>query len=171
MWIDTFIPYGSEERLADAYNRCMSQAQSEWVLLLDHDVYLATNPIWHKICSACIKKVPCDVGMLTCVTYGRNGFDLAKPQSDNVETNMLYAGIMYNKYGTELGEIENYRRAGFFMLVRKTAWVTTPFRDMGRGVDKIDHDFCKRLMENNWRIMIMKGLYMYHHKHRSRIKK
>jgi GT2 family glycosyltransferase len=170
MWIDTFIPYGPEQQLAEAYNRCMHMAQSDWVLLLDHDVYLATNPVWYKICSACIEKVDSSVAMLTCVTYGRNGFDLPVTQSDDIERNMLYAGRIYNEYGHQLENVENYRRAGFFMLVRKTAWIQFPFRDQGRGVNKIDHDFCKRILDSGLTIKVMKGLYVYHRKHRKRSK-
>jgi len=160
--ITTYIPYGINENLANAYNQCILAADTEWVLLLDHDVFISLNPKWYEMCLKAIENVDDSVGMITCLEYGRNGFDIEGPNSDCLEVHIEYAREVYKKYGNTLVEADDSKMAGFFMLVRKSLNKKYPFLSMGKGVNKIDHNFCKRIMEDDYKIMIMKGLYVYH---------
>ena len=162
MWIDIRIPYGPNHQLAKAYNKAMSESVSEWVILLDHDVYLALNPHWYEMCVNAAKTVSEDVGMITCVTYNRNGFDLVVDKTDDISIQQQYAYQLFQKYGDELEEANTHKLAGFFMLVRKSTWENIKFEDQGKGVNKIDHNWCKRVMDSGQKIMLMKGLYIFH---------
>lgn len=161
-WIDVKVPYESNDGLAIAYNRAMKTSKAKWVLLLDHDVFLACNPHWYDMCLHVVNTVDNSVGMITCVTYGRNGFDLSVANTSDLNQHLEWARELYGRHHNTLIEAENHRRAGFFMLVRKEAWQRVRFRDMGQGVDKIDHDFCRRLIGTGHKIMIMRGLYVMH---------
>lgn len=160
--IEVHIPYALDGDLAREYNTTVHNANTDWVLLLDHDVFVSLNPLWYRMCIDAVNSVGNSVGMITCVEYGRNGFDLEVPNVGDIDTQIQYAKELYRKYGNELVEVENYRRAGFFMLVRKDIVDRFPFLSQGKGVNKIDHDFCRRITEAGYRIMIMKGLYVYH---------
>ena len=72
MWIDVKIPYEPDDKLAEAYNRAMVNTTAPWVLLLDHDVFLALNPHWYEMCLEVVERVDNDVGMITCVTNGNS---------------------------------------------------------------------------------------------------
>lgn len=161
--ITVFTPYGMNQKLAEAYNHCMHISDTEWTLLLDHDVFLACNPLWYRLCLDATENCSSDTGLITCVTYNRNGFDLKVKNSSDLYHHINYAGMIYHQNKNALVESEDYKRPGFFMLIRKSAWIDVGgFKDQGKGVNKVDHDFCRRLKERNYKIMIMSGLYVYH---------
>lgn len=162
--IDVRIPYGIGGTLAEAYNEAMQSSKQDWVLLLDHDVFLALNPYWYEMCCAAVKAHP-SAGAFTCVTYGRNGFDEDQTPTDDINTHQQIAHDIYNKYGNINESVNAYQLPGFFMLVNKSVWKSIGgFKTQGKGVNKIDHDFFRRVLEGNYHIYIMKGLYVYHKK-------
>jgi GT2 family glycosyltransferase len=163
MWIDVKIPYEPEKRLANAYNRAMENTTAEWVLLLDHDVSLV-NPLWYDMCLKGIQNVEGkNAGLITCVTSGktRSPQQIEKENSSNIEDHIEIALKQYQSYRTIVKE-NNMTITGFFMLIRKSAWEQIKFRHSKNGIDKIDIDFSKRLLEAGFTIWVMPGLYVYH---------
>ena len=175
MWIEAKVPYAYRETLADAYNRAMKTSKANWVLLLDHDIFLASNIHWYKILLKGIKQVDVNkTGLITCVTSGRGSL----PQGSNVteekvrhpdiRIHLQEADRLYKKYGTEVKEINSYHIAGFFMLINKSVWEKIKFSSeaSNNGIDKIDHDYCRKLLNNEYKIYVMPGLYVYHMRYR-----
>jgi len=170
MWIDVKIPYGPDGQLAEAYNRAMLNTTAPWVLLLDHDVFLSCNPHWYAICLEAIGKAEEDsaVGLLTCVTNGCSD----RPQGPGVEitkipdidTHVDIAHQLYKTHGSSIKRVDSFYIAGFFMLVNWKVWRILKFQHQGKGVNKIDQDYCKRLLANGHSIYTMPGLYVYHRK-------
>ena len=169
MFIDVYIPYALDGNLAECYNDIMAESLSEWVLIVEHDVFLACNPHWYEMCVVAVEKAPTNMGLITCVTSSRKIRDLRpqgatfrRPGCDDLNEHVKMAKRNYKKHGNEI-EVHNTKyMAGFFMLVRKTAWRKVKFEDQGKGVHKVDHAFCKALMEAGYTIGVMKGLYVYH---------
>lgn len=158
MWIDVKIPYEPQERLAEAYNRAMATSQAAWVLLLDHDVYVALNPLWYDICLQTIEQLSNQpVGLITCRECG-NYDDYDVRLNHYVE----HAKEEYEQ-GLRLRRIERPEEvAGYFMLVNHRAWMISQFRGVGKGVNKVDHDFARRLIEKNYKLYMIEGLWVYH---------
>ena len=71
MYIEIQIPYGTEQRLADAYNQALINGTSEWILFLDHDVFLC-NPRWYDMCVTAIDTLSVDP-QAACITCERAG--------------------------------------------------------------------------------------------------
>jgi len=169
--IEAKIPYGLNESLADAYNKAMESANTDWVLLIDHDVLLC-NPYWYEMCLNAINKVEDNTGLITCVTNYLEGFKGVKrynvqsadivETSGDIEKHIEVARKLYEKYGSDLKEISTHKVAGFFMLINKRIWKTIKFKDAGKGVGMIDHFYCKRLLNSGFKIYEMPGLYVFH---------
>lgn len=174
MWIDVKIPYEPKGKLAEAYNRAIVSSKAPWVLLLDHDVFLGLNPHWYDMCLETIKSVPINkVGMISCVTNGNVGRaqePYIHDKTPDIDEQVLLAKAAYDKYGLTLQKAENKYLAGYFMLVNRKAWQHIRFQNQDKGVNKVDHDFCQRLLDGGWEIMVMKGLYVYHRKHVRKLK-
>jgi len=64
--IDVRIPFEPGGKLGWDYNRVMNESKNDWVLLLDHDIFLALNPHWYMICQRVIKECKDDVGAFGC---------------------------------------------------------------------------------------------------------
>ena len=158
--LETKIPYVSSGALGEEYNRLMSEAKTDWVLFLDHDVLLC-NPHWYQICKKAIEQFP-DAGMFTCYTNAIScKYQKTKAPSSkaSIWEHLKFGEEVFNKGGfwcTPVGVI-----SGFFMLVSKKAW-----EDVGgfpaNGFFKEDRGFSGRLLKKKYRIMRMNGLYVYH---------
>lgn len=165
------IPYDPNGDLAKGYNRAMKEAKVDWVLLIDHDVFLACNPYWFSICATAIDKAEKigNIGMITAVTSGKkNHPQLADipEKTNNIDENIEIARQLYLKHGSNIREVTSRKIAGFFMLIKKSVWKEIGFRDQNNGIFFIDYDFTNRLYENGYRVYIMPGLYIYHKKMR-----
>lgn len=165
------IPYDPGGDLAKGYNRAMEESKADWVLLIDHDVFLACNPYWFQVCSAAIDKAESlkDVGLLTCVTSGKKKHpqiaDIPE-KTNNIDENMEIARQLYFKHDSNIRQVNSCEIAGFFMLIKKSVWKEIKFRSQNKGIFFIDYDFSRRLCDSGYKIYIMPGLYMYHKKTR-----
>jgi len=164
MWIEVKIPYEPKRKLAFAYNRAMISSVTQWVLLLDQDVFLC-NPLWYKMCLDAIKQLKgTKAGLVACVTSGPRQKSLQKAssiESDNIEDHISIAQQVYQEHRNELIQV-HIPVTGFFMLIKRQAWKKVKFQAMNRGVGGVDIDFSKRLLEAGYSIWLMKGLYVYH---------
>lgn len=165
MWIDTKIVYEPGKQLAEAYNRAMRNTSAEWVLFLDHDLFLC-NPHWYEMSLNAVKQVGKNAGWITCKCNRiGNKCQLYQPQQDS--NDILYhievAKKVYRKCGNEVVEVQKGNFSGFFILTSKTVWKKVGgFRHQGKGLSKVDIDYCKRVQAAGYKLYIMPGLYMYH---------
>ncbi len=171
--IRVVTPFDLKGDLASAYNHEMSISDTDWVLLLDHDIFLACCPHWYEMCIEAINTVEDKVGLITCVTnylYGFGGSKISEfsqkaeieIRTGNIEDHIKVAKQLYLKHGNKLEHIKDYKVAGFFMLVRKDIWQVLKFQSIGTGFDGIDWNYCKRLLDRGYKIMKMPGLYVFH---------
>ena len=167
MRIDVKIPYGLNHRLAEAYNVCVEESMTDWVLLLDHDVFLSCNPYWYQICLRAIEQVDDITGMITCVcnppnikrrTQNPDIYDF----STDIEKHVQISKKLWEKHGIRLRRVNDYKIAGFFMLIRKSAWENVKFKEQGKVEDKIDWRFAEGLIKKGYKIYELPGLYVYH---------
>ena len=179
MWndkhIEVRIPCSKDNNLAAIYNSALSDCRSDWVLFLDHDVFLC-NPHWYKICLealAALKQDPM-AACIGCVcggerhrhTMASNGFPNA-----NIEDHIEISRGEYFKYGNTLQRIHQHI-PGFFMLLRTSVARQINFRQVKRGrINNIDVDFGNRLLEAGYHIYTMPGLYIYHRRGMKHLKK
>ncbi len=171
--IEARIPYGLDGDIVGAYNSAMESAKTDWVLLLDQDLFLA-NPYWYTMCLDAINKVGPKVGLITCVAnaiFGKGETQRTSEKSqqaeieivsNDVENHIEVAKQLYLKYGTKLERVRDYKNAGFFMLVKKEIWEGLQFKSIDTGVQGVDWNYCKRLLANGYEIYRMPGLYVYH---------
>jgi len=166
MFIEVKIPY-EPGNLALAYNRAMETAKSDWVLLLDHDVFIACNKNWYDILLEVVNRVDEKAGLITCVCYkvaGKNPPQKAEIylNSYDIRNHIKIANYLFRKYGIQLVELDTHKIAGMFMLVNKKAWQKVKFRNVRNDIYFIDWDFCKRLREAGYKIYLLPGLYVFH---------
>jgi GT2 family glycosyltransferase len=166
--IDVRIPYEPGGRLGFDYNRIMKETPHNWVLFLDHDIFLALNPHWYYIAQqALIANDGGKVGMFTCKTNinhkGTGQFDENSPQTDCIEDHRQYAKTAWDTYQLKTESID--KASGFFMLVNKSAWHSVG-GFIGQGLFREDWTFSRRLKNAGFSILCLQGLYVYHARHR-----
>jgi GT2 family glycosyltransferase len=166
MWIDTKIVYEPGRELAKAYNRAMESTLAEWVLFIDHDVFLSTNPLWHQMSLNAIEHLKDKkVGWITAKTNRiGNKSQLYPVQNDSDDLNQ-HIDIASKLYREKAGVIlpAKGNLSGFFILTNKTAWQSVGgFKDQGKGLSAIDNVYSKELRAKGFGLYVMEGLYLYH---------
>jgi GT2 family glycosyltransferase len=167
MWIDVVIPYAPDGDLAEVYNRALRQGKSEWVLFLDHDIFLATNPRWYEMCVKVIQELKDpNAAAIGCMEGGR----VQHNESQVIDHHILRARRLYKRFGTEL-ERRDKHVIGYFMLLRREVAKEIGFRKQNNGINNIDIDFGTRLLNEGYTIYRMRGLYVYHRRGTKHLKK
>jgi len=163
LWIDVKIPF-STNGLAYAYNRGMRTTKAEWVLFLDHDLFIC-NPHWYEMCIHAIRQVGDQTGWITCVTnrIGNPGQKAPEPPtSNNIEDHILYARRLYKVFGNEVMRVKG-ALSGFFILTNKTAWKKAGgFNERRKRLLGVDNDYSRALSRAGYMHYSMPGLYFYH---------
>jgi glycosyltransferase involved in cell wall biosynthesis len=165
LWIDVQIPYEPNKKLAYAYNRAMENTTAEWVLFLDHDLFIC-NPHWYQMCLTAIEVLKGkDVGWITarCNRIACPPQRVKPPEdSDDIKYHIGIAKQLYQKFGNQLTKTDALL-SGFFILTSKAAWWRAGgFKDVGKGISQIDNDYSRRIMEAGFEQYVMDGLYFYH---------
>ncbi|KKM91172.1 hypothetical protein LCGC14_1231200 [marine sediment metagenome] len=173
--ITVCIPYESGRRLAVAYNRAMKQAQTEWVLLLDWDLFIC-NPYFYDMCVYAAEQIGrYQTGWITCVT-NRIGApqqrEKGAPKSNDVAEHTLYAKELFRQHSKIDGHgrlvqtrVERIPGAlsGFFILTNKTAWKKCGgFDEDRKRLLGVDNRYSRALSRAGFAHYYMPGLYMYH---------
>ena len=167
LWIDVKIPYEPNNRLADAYNRAMESTSAEWVLFLDHDLFIC-NPHWYEMCLNTIKQLEGKrVGWITA-RCNRIACPVQKytldERSNDIIRHIEIAKELYKKEGNRIIQYtEDYPLGGFFILTNKAAWSAVGgFKDVGIGIFSVDNKYDKDLRKKDFGLFLMMGLYFYH---------
>jgi GT2 family glycosyltransferase len=173
MWIDVSIPYSETNQLAEAYNRALKNSSAEWILFLDHDVFLC-NPLWYEMCLEAIKNLKADplAACVGCAAGGQrhrrtmdNGF---VPNAD-IEYHIKESKKQYAEYEGTLQKWDEYM-AGYFLLLKREVAEKIGFHQVNSSINNIDQDFGTRLLEAGYHIYFMPGLYVYHRRGMKRLK-
>ncbi len=162
--IDVRIPFRSQAKLGEEYNHIMSETNCDWVLFLDHDIFLC-NPHWYLLCEKAIAKDK-NAGLFTCWVNNKGktmqrAFDC--PETTDIEDHTKYAKNLFEKFKYDITEID--RASGMFLLVNKSKWKKVG-GFLGEGIFQEDWNFSKRLKDAGIKIYRIDGLYVYHRRDR-----
>ena len=168
-WIQVAMPYEPGQRLAYAYNRAMATAAAEWVLFLDHDLFIC-NPLWYEMCLEATETAPADAGWITAVTnrignknqkaISKNGLQL--PDTEDLQAHCSYAQVLYKEWGNELVRCKG-AMSGFFILTSRTAWRKCGgFNEKRKRLLGVDNHYSRSLSLVGYRYYKLPGLYFYH---------
>lgn len=162
----TIVPYTKDKDLGTFYNNAL-RVVGNWVLFVDHDVFLATNSSWYGICSEAINQVKNNAGIITCTT-NRIGCswqrDNNAPKSTCIEEHQKYAIQLYQEKGLGIMDVTRQARtkklSGFFMLTNKKVWEKTG--GFVSGFYGVDNYYGEKVIQAGFRIYLISGLYLYH---------
>ena len=162
--IQVMIPYDANGQLAAAYNRAMVRATSEWVLFIDHDLFLC-NRHWYQMCIEAINQVGHDTGWISAVTNrigNPNQRVEGAPMSHDLVEHCDFAKNLYYKYGTKVERCKG-AMSGFWILTNKYAWKKCGGFDEGRKrLLGVDNKYSQALSMAGFKHYKMPGLYVYH---------
>jgi len=173
--ITVYIPYQPGRRLAQAYNKAMSDSPTEWVLFLDWDLYNC-NSYWYDMCSYAIRKLRKEkVGWITCVC-NRIGAPQQRapnpPQNHDVIDHINYSKKLFYEHSRvdEKGVLKETLVAripgalsGFFILTNKTAWKASGgFDESKKRLMGVDNRYSRALSRAGYLLYCIPGLYFYH---------
>jgi GT2 family glycosyltransferase len=165
--LDIRVPYATDKNLGKEYNRILAESTSDWVLLLDHDVFLALNRKWYEICVHTMLNH--SSALATCWT-NKGGSALpwiAHPETEPIADLNFHKAMskqIFNTHGFSVTPIK--KATGFFMLINKKDWQEVGGFP-GKGMVQEDWGYCDKLNEAGKKIVRMDGLYVYHMKARS----
>lgn len=167
--IDVRIAYEPGGRLGQDYNRIFSETPHQWVLLIDHDILLNTNPLWYTICQRAIEQHP-DTGMFSCLTNAHHRTPQrikSSPGGLAADDHQAFARKIWeeNRYRCDLVQ-PGTNLAGFFMLISTDAWKSVGGFP-GNGMFEEDWAFTQRLHQAGIPVRIMRGLYVLHAQRRT----
>lgn len=164
--IDVRIPYEPGGKLGEDYNRIMKETSHNWVLFLDHDVFLSLNPNWYHICQQVIENEK-KVGMFTCKTNAHHSNtgqqDPDAPKDSDLLQHLEFSKKVWGENQYSCSKIDKI--SGFFMLVNKKAWEKAGGFP-GKAMFKEDWDFSRKVKKAGYELKIINGLYVYHMKKR-----
>lgn len=164
--IDVRVPFEPGGKLGADYNRIMMETPYNWVLFLDHDLFLC-NPHWYLLCQRAIEQYP-GAGMFSCWTnnLGRTQQrDPNSPQCHDLQAHIAHARSVFeiNQYSCTAID----KASGMFLLISKAAWAQVGGFP-GVGIFKEDWDFSRKLTRAGLPIYRIDGLYVYHLRDRKR---
>lgn len=163
--IDIRIPYRPGAQLGAEYNSIMEETNCDWVLFLDHDVFLC-NPHWYLMCSKAIEADP-DAGLFTCWTNNIGNTmqkDHGAPQSDDICVHIAHARMMFDKYKYSITRID--KASGMFFLINKAKWEKVGGFP-GVAIFSEDWKFTKKMTKMGISLYRIDGLYVYHRRDRT----
>jgi len=163
--IQVQIPYDTTGHLASAYNRAMERATSEYVLFIDHDLFLC-NKHWYEMSILAIDKLKGKPwGWISAVT-NRIGNPAQKsmeaPLNNNLEDHCRYAHKLYQQHGSKVERCKG-AMSGFWILTNKTAWAACGgFNEERKRLQGVDNHYSQSLNRAGFAHYRMPGLYVYH---------
>lgn len=164
--IDVKIPFSVDNKLAEAYNTALRESCTDWVLFLDHDVFLC-NPLWYEICLTTVNSLSCidpKAALVGCASGGSRHKGHMRENGDpvaNIESHIIISKQRYHKHANELVQIEQHV-AGYFMLLNRKIAMEVGFKQINKTINNIDRDFGTRVLEAGYTIYHLPGLYVYH---------
>ena len=165
--IDVRIPFRPGAQLGAEYNYIMHETKCDWVLFLDHDIFLC-NPHWYLLCQKAIQQYGKQTGMFSCWTnnLGRTmQRDETAPQGHDLQQHIEHARKVFDQHQFSCTTID--KCSGMLLMINREAWYNVGGFP-GVGIFKEDWDFSRRLIFANYKLMRIDGLYVYHLRDRTR---
>ena len=167
--IHTYIPYCPKEQsgfnLGWAYNNFMNLVgDDDWVCFLDHDATFTTMYWYHQLED--IIKEHTDVGLFTALT-NRIGqpaqvIDSVDKENHDISYHRKIGKKIQQEHFTSITPFNNPEvlLSGVVILISKKTWKATGgFKD---GFLRVDRDMHERCIDNNIKVGLMNGVYVYH---------
>ena len=162
------IPYSTEKNIGGYYNSVMENLKNDddFACFVDGDTIFTTSNFGNQI-NDVVKRYP-DCRFFTCYT-NRVGFKKqVHPMVDTNNNDMEYhrriGSLLQETYWDLCDDLSDLKRSelisGMFLLVRKDLW-----REVGgfkSGMLSVDNDFHAKCIDINEKLLLMKGVYIYH---------
>jgi len=162
--IQVMIAWDTESKLASAYNRAMERATSEWVLFLDHDIFLC-NRHWYQMCVDAINLIGDRTGWISAVTnrIGNPGQKVKDgPMSHDIREHCAFARKLYEMHGSNVQQCRG-AMSGFWLLTNKTVWKEVGgFDENKKRLYGVDNRYSGALNRAGYMHFKLPGLYVYH---------
>jgi GT2 family glycosyltransferase len=164
-----FTPYSFNKKLFDAYDNCFKLLKDDdWACLLDGDTCFFENNFGHQI-QEYIDKYP-GTGMF--VSYAsRSAYQYMVPKDTNQESDSIAyhrrrsAEIYKNLHG-QIKQIDRHV-SGHLMCLKKSTWMAIRneiiYRCDGANLLGVDTQITNVLIENGYKILLMRGIYLFHY--------
>lgn len=167
-----FIPWATDKHIGRHYNACMELLPNDddFACFVDADAVFCTHYFGSQI-EAVVAKHP-DCGLFTCVTnrvYAAwqipRGVDRT---SNDMEYHRRVGENMRTKYYDECEDVTDLQNKGVYpwlsgvlILLRKSTWkkIGGFYKD---GFFEVDNYLHRDVAQHGERIMLMKGVYVYH---------
>ncbi len=163
MKIEAKLLYSPDGNLGNAYRQGVMTSSAKWVLMLDHDVIIL-HPNWHKVCEEAIDKNPL-AGLFTCYAsmIGSKTQQAAGTPENTlpVSCHRQFAKTLFSANGFGVTNITkpSHKVSGFFMLIKKEAFMIAGVSD---GFFGVDWDLKDRIVDCGYKVYRMNGVYCYH---------
>lgn len=164
--IHTNIPYRLDSNLGRAYNDFMKKVpENEWALFLDHDAMFTTK-YWYRNLHEVIdnnKNYGLFYGMTNRIYPKNQKFKDVSESNHDIRYHRQIGISAWNTYGSNVNDVSNSNKgfqSGVIILINKSTW-----NKVGGFVDGflgVDNDIHKKCIDNNIKVGIMKGIYVYH---------
>lgn len=162
------IPFSTEKNIGAYYNYIMSTLQndSDFACFVDADTIFTTSNFGDQILDV-VKRYP-ECGLFTCYT-NRVGFKKQiYPMIDMNNNDMQYhrdiGKSLQETYWNECEDLsylkQNELISGMLLLVKKSLWKAVG--GFKSGMLSVDNDFHLKCIQNNEKVYLMKGVYIYH---------
>lgn len=164
-----FTPYSQEKRLFDAIDACiMLLKEEDWACIMDGDTAFLRSDFGTRI-QEYINTYP-GAGLFTCYA-SRCHYAWQQPADWNNDCD----SIMELKFRTDVcdkehrGEVAeiNTRIAGHLFVIKKKTWLRIRMQVMSRCRGKkilgIDTRISNEILRQNYKIYLMKGIYIFHY--------
>ena len=167
--IYTNVPYCPKELgkdLGKSYNMFMERLQDDdWACFLDHDAMFTTKNWYHQL-EDIIEKFP-DIGLFSCLT-NRIANPMQKPHgidqhNHDIQYHRNIGKTLQSQYYDTVhveDKLHGWLMSGVIILISKRTWKRVGgFKSGFLGVDNDMHEKC---IDNDIKIGIMNGVYVYH---------
>ena len=159
------IPYDPCGNIGREYNKIMKACSEDWIGFMDYDIFIA-QPQWYKMFVDAISVIGENAGYVGCMT-NNIGCPLQRDKesikSHDVSYHIKRAQQLYTEHNNNVQDVSNsqFSPSALMFVTSKKAWYDVGgFKEDGlRGVDT---DYVRKLKEKQYKIYLLKGLYVYH---------
>lgn len=160
-------PFALDKNLGKAFNdyvRRLTNRPDDWVFFLDGDTQFL-DPYWGKHIFDIVCKYP-DTGLFTCYTNRVGNLEQCYNLRCNSDPNLLnhfnLAQEIKQKYYYDVKEIKRIISGHMMGFSRKTWQEVGGFTENAGEILKVDNRFSKRILQAGKKILLMKGVYIFH---------
>lgn len=164
--INFLTPYCPNKNLGKAINAYCEQVWDDYIGIRDGDS-LFLDPFWGHRILECINRYP-DVDVFGVMTNRLGVLDQLYDRTISDNSDILYhqaiAKNLWAKHGSYCSPAENNFVAGVAMVFKRSAWHKHRFQDkIFTPPATFDMDFCKRVAADGGKVMVMRGVYVFHY--------